>query len=154
QTTTPSPFVQQAGQQAYSFAQNLAGQPFNPPLQNIVGFNPTQATAFSNVANLASAPNANNPFFSDIANDFSRYGAAPPSGIRAPRVRGANVHPATANPTQYIAPTLQLELIPTLQETPRQADIAKYGPGGVGAAATAAGAYGDARHGVENANVD
>jgi hypothetical protein len=154
QTTTPSPLVQQAGQQAYSFAQNLAGQPFNPPLQNIVGFNPTQTTAFANIANLATAPNANNPFFSDISNDFSRYGAAPASTISAPSVLGANVNPMTANLNQYIDPNLQLELAPTLQEITRQADIAKNGPGGVGASATAAGAYGDARQGVENANVD
>src|SRR5262249_52942024 len=51
-------------------------------------------------------------------------------------------------------PNLRLELDPTLQEITRQADIAKNGPGGVGAQATAAGAYGDARQGVENANVD
>src|SRR5215469_1795672 len=114
QTTTPSPFVQQAGQQAYSFAQNLAGQPFNPPLQNIVGFNPTQTTAFANIANLAAAPNANNPFFSGIANDFSRYGAAPAAKISAPSVLGANVDPTTANLNQYIDPNLKLELNPTL----------------------------------------
>jgi hypothetical protein len=47
-----------------------------------------------------------------------------------------------------------LELDPTLAAIQRQADIAKTGPGGVGASATAAGAFGDARQGVENANVD
>src|SRR5262249_61336077 len=108
QTNTPSPVVQQAGQQALSFAQNLAGQPYNPPLQNIVGFNPTQTTAFANIANLAAAPNANNPFFSDSANDFARYGAAPASKISAPSVLGANVDPTAASLNQYIDPNLRL----------------------------------------------
>jgi hypothetical protein len=144
QTTTPSPWLQANAQSNLAFA----------PLQTTAPFNPTQTTAFANIANLATAPNANNPFYSTISNDFAAYGAAPAGHIGAPGVLGANVDPATATFNQYIDPNLQLELNPTLAEITRQAQIAKTGPGGVGAGATAAGAYGDARQGVEDANVD
>ena len=154
QTTTPSSWLQQDAQSNLAFANNLAGQPFSAPLQNTAPFNPTQTAAFSNIANLADAPNADNPFYSTISNDFAAYGAAPAGHVGAPSVLGQNVDPATATLNQYIDPNLQLELTPTLAEITRQAQIAKNGPGGVGAGATAAGAYGDARQGVEDANVD
>jgi hypothetical protein len=154
QTTTPSSWLQQDAQSNLAFANNLAGQPFSAPLQNTAPFNPTQTAAFANIANLASAPNADNPFYSTISNDFAAYGAAPAGHVGAPSVLGQNVDPATATLNQYIDPNLQLELTPTLAEITRQAQIAKNGPGGVGAGATAAGAYGDARQGVEDANVD
>jgi hypothetical protein len=154
QTNTPSPFVQGAGQTAFNFAQNLATSPFDAPLQGVAGFTPQQSQAFSQIGNLANAPNANNPFYSTIANDYANYGAAPAATITAPSVLGGGVDPTTAGLGAYIDPNLQLELNPTLAEITRQADIAKTGPGGVGAAATAAGAFGDARQGVENANVD
>jgi hypothetical protein len=152
-TATPSAFVQQAGQNVFGFGSNLAGSPFNAPLQNIVGFNPTQTSSFAAINDIASAPNANNPFYNAVSNDFSAYGGAPASHISAPSVLG-NFNAANATLTDYFDPNLQLELNPTLAEITRQADIAKNGPGGVGSAATAAGAYGDARHGIENANVD
>jgi len=154
QTNTPSPLVQSAGQSAFNFAQNLATQPFSAPLQGTPGFTPQQTQAFSQIGQLASAPNANNPFYSTISNDFAAYGAAPAGHVGAPSVLGANVDPATATLNHYIDPNLRLELDPTLAEITRQAQIAKNGPGGVGAAATSAGAYGDARQGVEDANVD
>lgn len=154
QTNTPSPVVQQAGQQAYNFAQNLTAQPFSAPLQGTAGFSPQQLQSFAQIGALASAPNANNPFYSTSANDFAAYGAAPAGQVGAPSVLGQNVDPRTAGLTQYIDPNLQLELDPTLAEIARQNQIAKYGPGGVGANATAAGAFGDARQGVENANAD
>jgi hypothetical protein len=154
QTTTPSPFTQGAGQSAFGFARNLASQPFNAPLQGVAGFNPMQTQGWGSIASMAAAPNANNPFYGAIANDYSSYGSAPASKISAPSVLGANVDPASATLNQYIDPNLQLELNPTLQEITRQAGIAKTGAGGTGSAATAAGAFGDARQGVENANVD
>jgi hypothetical protein len=154
QTTTPSPFIQQAGQGNLSFAKSLASNPFSAPLQGTAGFTPQQSQAFSQIGNLASAPNANNPFYNQIANAYSTYGSAPASSISAPSVLGSNVNPAAASLDQYIDPNLRLELDPTLAAIARQADIAKTGPGGVGAAATAAGAFGDARQGVENAKVD
>jgi len=154
QTNTPSPLVQSAGQNAIGFAQGLASQPFAAPLQGTAGFNPQQAQAFAQIGRLASAPDAGNPFYSTISNDFAAYGAAPPGHVGAPSLLGSNVNPATATLNQYIDPNLQLELSPALAEIQRQQQIAKTGPGGVGAAATAAGAYGDARQGVEDANVD
>jgi hypothetical protein len=153
-TNTPSSFVQGAGQTAFNFAQNLATQPFNAPLLGTAGFTPQQLQSFAQVGNLASAPNAGNPFYNTIANDYANYGAAPAASIGAPSVLGATVNPAAASLNQYIDPNLQRELQPTLDAITRQAAIAKTGPGGVGAAATAAGAFGDARQGVENANVD
>jgi hypothetical protein len=154
QTTTPSAAIQGQGLSNLSFASNLANNPFSAPLQGTAGFTPQQSQAFGQIGNLASAPNANNPFYNTIANDYAAYGSAPASQIGLPSVLGANVNPATASLNQYIDPNLRLELDPTLAAIQRQADIAKTGPGGVGASATAAGAFGDARQGVENANVD
>ena len=154
QTTTPSPFTQAAGQDVYGFAKNIATQPFNAPLQSIAGFNPMQTQGWGKIAEMAAAPNANNPFFNQEANAFSAYGSAPQSKVFAPSVLGGNSNPFTAKLADYVDPNLAFELNPTLAEITRQANIAKSGPGGVGAAATAAGAYGDARQGVENANAD
>jgi hypothetical protein len=154
QSIQPSGFVMGAGQNAYNTVNNLVSGGFSAPLQSIAPFTPSQTSAFSAINNMASAPNANNPFFSSISNDFSRYAAAPASKISAPSVLGSNVDPTTATLNQYVDPNLQLELNPTLAEITRQADVAKTGAGGVGSAATAAGAFGDARQGVENANVD
>jgi hypothetical protein len=154
QTNTPSPWLQANAQSNLGFASNLAQTPFAAPLQATAPFNPTQTAAFADIANLAGAANAGNPFYNPISNDFAAYGAAPAGHVGAPSVLGQNVDPATASLNQYIDPNLHLELDPTLAEITRQAQIAKTGPGGVGASATAAGAYGDARQGVENANVD
>jgi hypothetical protein len=153
-TNTPSPFVQGAGQSAFDFAKNIATQPFNAPLQSIAGFNPMQTQGWSAIADMAAAPNANNPFYNTISNDFSSYGSAPALKVFAPSVLGGSTNPFTANLTDYVDPNLAFELTPQLNEITRQANIAKSGPGGVGAGATAAGAFGDARQGVENANVD
>jgi hypothetical protein len=153
-TTIPSNFTQFAGQNTYNFANSLADQPFNAPLQQIAGFNPMQTQGWGSISQMASAPNANNPFYNREANAFAAYGAAPASHISAPSMLGSNVNPATATLNQYIDPNLQLELNPTLAEITRQANIAKSGAGSVGAQATGAGAFGDARQGVENANVD
>jgi Chaperone of endosialidase len=153
-SSTPSAFVEGAGQDVFGFAGGLAGNPFDAPLQGTAGFNPMQAQGWGAITDLAGAPNANNPFYNTISNAFANYGGAPASHISAPSVLGANIDPTSASLNQYIDPNLQLELNPTLAEITRQADIAKNGPGGVGRSATAAGAFGDARHGVENANVD
>src|SRR5262249_15225936 len=144
QTTTPSPFTQASGQQTFGLAQNLASQPFSAPLQNVAGFNPTQGAAFGKISDLAGAPNANNPFYNQEANAFSAYGSAPASKVFAPSILGAGTNAASASLSDYVDPRLAFELNPTLREIGRQAQIAKYGPGGVGAQATAAGAYGDA----------
>ena len=154
QTNTPSPFVQGAGQSAFNFAQSLASQPFNAPLQGVAGFNPMQTQGWGTISRMASAPNANNPFYNQEANAFSSYGSAPASRVSAPSVLGGGTNPFTASLNDYLDPNLNLELNPQLAEITRQANIAKSGPGGTGASATAAGAFGDARQGVENANVD
>jgi hypothetical protein len=154
QTTAPSPQIQGQGLSNLNFASNLANNPFNAPLQGTAQFTPQQQQAFGQIGSLASAPNANNPFYGTIANDYATYGAMPASQIGLPSVLGANVDPATASLNQYIDPNLQRELNPTLAAIQHQVDIAKSGPGGIGTGATAAGAFGDARHGVENANVD
>jgi hypothetical protein len=154
QTTTPSAGIQNQGLTNLAFANNLASNPFSAPLQGTAPFTPMQNQSFGAINALATAPNANNPFYNQSAADLTNYGAAPASSISAPSVLGANVNPATASLNQYIDPNLQLELNPTLAEITRQANIAKTGAGGGGSAATAAGAFGDARQGVENANVD
>src|SRR5262249_29229079 len=147
-------WLQANAQSNLAFANDLASKGFNAPLQNIVGFTPDQLKAFSAIGGIAGAPDANNPFYGTISNDFASYGSTPASRVAVPSILGANVDPLKANLQDYFNPALTASLSPTLQEITRQAQIAKYGPGGVGASATAAGAYGDARQGVENANVD
>ncbi|HXW25606.1 MAG TPA: hypothetical protein VEK73_12755 [Xanthobacteraceae bacterium] len=154
QTTTPSGVIQGAGQQNLAFAQSLAGNPFSAPLQGTAGFTPMQNQAFGAISSLANAPNANNPFYNTIANQYAQVGATPAPQVGLPSVLGANVNPATASLSQYIDPNLQMEVAPTLQAIQNQAQIAMTGAGGVGSNATAAGAFGDARHGVQNAQTD
>ena len=154
QTNTPSPFVQNAGQTAFGFAQNLAGQPFAAPLQGTAGFSPQQLQSFSQIGRLASAPNANNPFYNTIANDYANYGATALPAITPQSVLGGGVNPADTTLQSYIDPNLQMELAPTLQAIGQQAQMAMNGAGGVGSQATAAGAFGDARQGVQNAMTD
>jgi hypothetical protein len=154
QTNTPSSQIQGQGLSNLSFASNLANNPFSAPLQGTAQFTPQQQQAFGQIGSLASAPNANNPFYNTIANAYSTYGSTPASTVSAPSVLGSNVNPATASLNQYIDPNLQMELQPTLQAIQNQANIAMTGAGGVGSQATAAGAFGDARQGVQNAQTD
>ena len=135
QTTTPSSSIQNQGLTNLAFANNLASNPFSAPLQGTAPFNPMQNQSFGAINTLATAPNANNPFYNQSAADLTNYGAAPASSISAPSVLGANVNPATASLNQYIDPNLQLELNPTLAEITRQAQIAKTGAGGGGSVA-------------------
>jgi hypothetical protein len=154
QTTTPSAAIQGQGLSNLSFASNLANTPFSAPLQGTAGFTPQQQQAFGQIGDLAAAPNADNPFYGAIANDYATYGATPAAQIAVPSVLGANVNPATASLSQYLDPNLQMELQPALQAIQNQARIAMTGAGGVGSQATAAGAFGDARQGVQNAQTD
>jgi hypothetical protein len=154
QTNTPSPFVQNAGQSAFNFAQNLATQPFSAPLQGTAGFTPLQNTGFSSIGNLATAPNANNPFYNQEANAFSALGSTPLPTIQPHSILGGNVSPTNTTIASYMDPNLQMELAPTLQAIQEQAGMAMTGAGGNGSQATAAGAFGDARQGVQNAMTD
>ncbi|MBV8753358.1 MAG: hypothetical protein JO328_10930 [Hyphomicrobiales bacterium] len=154
QTNTPSPVVQNAGQTAFGFAQNLANQPFSAPLQGTAGFTPQQLQSFAQIGGLASAPNANNPFYSTIANDYANLGTTALPTIKPQSVLGGGVDPSATTLQSYIDPHLQMELAPTLQAIRQQAAQAMNGAGGVGSQATAAGAFGDARQGVQNAMTD
>jgi hypothetical protein len=154
QTNTPSPVVQQAGQQAFNFAQNLASQPFAAPLQGTAGFTPQQAQSFAQIGRLAAAPHADNPFYNTIANDYARLGTTALPTITPQSVLGGGIAPSATKLQSYLDPNLQMELTPTLQAIGQQAQIAMNGAGGVGSQATAAGAFGDARQGVQNAMTD
>lgn len=154
QTNTPSPFVQGAGQTAFNFAQNLATQPFSAPLQFTAPIAPLANQGLASVANLNAAPNANNPFYNQEANAFSTFGSTALPTISPQSVFGSGVNPANTTIASYMDPNLHTELAPTLQAINQQAQQAMWGAGGNASGATAAGAFGDARQGVQNAMTD
>src|ERR1700693_4131416 len=84
--TMPSWLTGQA-QQNLGTANAVAGQ--NYVGQQVAGLTPDQQKAFANVPGLAGAPNANNPYLSQIQQAYQTYGAAPASTVSAPSVLGA-----------------------------------------------------------------
>jgi len=154
QTNTPSPVVQQAGQSAFNFAQSLASQPFSAPLQGIAPLDANQSQAINNIAGMANAPNADNPFYSAITNDYTTYGCTALPTIQPQSIVGSGTSPYNTNLSSYIDPNLSFEVQPILNAISQQSNIAKTGAGGIGSQATAAGAFGDARQGVQNAQED
>jgi hypothetical protein len=154
QTNTPSAFVQGAGQEAYGLAQTLATQPFSAPLQGVAPIAALAAQGLGTVGSMGAAPNANNPFYNQEANAFSTYGSTPLPTINPQSVLGGNVSPTNTTIASYMDPNLQMELAPTLAAIQQQAGQAMWGPGGNGSQATAAGAFGDTRQGVQNSLTD
>ena len=150
-TTNYPPQLLNAANANLGLSEQLGLGSFNAPTQQTAGFSPDQASAFDMTRSLAGA---SNPYLGNIQNLYAAYGSTPAQSVSAPSVLGPGTNAAGASLTDYMDPNLKLELDPTLQEISRQAAIAKNGPGGVGSAATAAGAFGDARQGVEDANVD
>jgi hypothetical protein len=133
-------------------ANGIASQPYVG--QQVAGLTPDQLQSFGNIEGIAGSPNANNPYLAQIQKAYDTVGATPASRISAPSVLGAGVDPATASLGQYIDPSLQMELQPTLNNIERQREQAVSGAGGVGAQATGQGgddAFGDSRAGVAEA---
>ncbi len=145
------PQLLDAANKNLGLSETLGLGPFNAPTQQIAGFSPDQTSAFGLTRSLAAS---GNPYLASIQNDYANYGGAPASKISAPSVLGPNANAATASLGDYLDPNIRTELDPTLAEIARQAQIAKTGAGGEGTAATAAGAFGDARSGVERAGID
>jgi hypothetical protein len=154
QTVDPALWMQAQAQSNLAFTGNQTAQGFNAPLQGTVPLNANQNQAIGNIAGIANAPNANNPFYSTITNDFSTYGGASLPTIQPQSLLGNKVSPLDTTIQSYIDPNIQTELTPTLRAIQQQAQIAMTGAGGNGSQATAAGAFGDARQGVQNAMTD
>jgi len=150
-TTNYPPQLLNAANANLGLSEQLGFGAFNAPTQQIAGFSPDQTSAFDMTRVLAGS---SNPYLGNIQNLYVAYGSAPAQSVSPPSVLGPGTSATTASLTDYMDPNLKLELDPTLQEISRQAAIAKNGAGGVGSNATAAGAFGDARQGVEDANVD
>src|SRR5437868_12121482 len=110
QNVTPPGWLSGAAQSNLGFAQGVAGQPYVG--QQVAGFTPAQLQAFNQIGNLSSAPDANNPYLTQIAGRYSDVGSAPAFSIAAPSVLGSSIDPRTASLNQYIDPNLQLELNP------------------------------------------
>jgi hypothetical protein len=146
-TTTLPDWLNQAAQSNYNFAANIPG--YTPYTGQLTApLNPLQTGA----ANMVSAAaESGNPYLPQIQSLYTNYGSAPASSITAPSVLGNGYNAMTGSIQDYLNPYIQASLTPQLQNIERAGAIMRTGAGGIDSGATSAGAYGDARNGIENA---
>jgi len=146
-TTSLPDWLNQAAQANYDFARNIPGTtPYGGQLT--AGLTPDQLAASSRIANLAGTTN---PYTGAIQSYISAYGNTPASTVNAPSVLGGGYNAMTGSIQDYLNPYIQASLAPQLQNIERAGAIMRTGAGGIDSGATSAGAYGDARNGIEQA---
>jgi hypothetical protein len=147
ETTTALPdYLARAAQANVANAQNLTGQPFQPYTAPRVAERTADQESASGL--LRAVAGSGNPYSSTAAGLYGTAANAPGATITAPSLLGGtNVNSATI--ADYMNPYLDATLTPTLQAIARQGAAARKG---IDANATLSGAFGDARHGIEEAN--
>jgi hypothetical protein len=142
-------WLQDAAQQNYQFARGIAEKPFQAYTgERVAGLTPDQMQAAGMVRNLASSGNA---YLPGIEQMYGAYGAAPAGKVSSPSILGGGYDAASGSINDYLNPYLQGALAPQLRNIERAGAVMRTGPGGIDSGATSAGAFGDARHGVETA---
>lgn len=125
-TTAVPDYVNSASQDAVAKATDLANNAPPVPQLQIAGFNPDQANAFGLTRDLANAP----PISTErVVDQTGKLGAI----------------------SDYINPYAQEAIQPTLDAINKAADQQRKA---LGASATSAGAFGDARHGVDETGLN
>lgn len=142
-------WLQDAAQRNYEFARGIAEKPFQAYTgERVAGLTPDQMQAAGMVRNLAASGNA---YLPGIEQMYGAYGAAPAGKVSSPSILGGGYDAASGSINDYLNPYVQGALAPQLRNIERAGAVMRTGPGGIDSGATSAGAFGDARHGVETA---
>lgn len=141
QTTSPPDWVQQAGQANYNIAKSILDQGFVPYTGQLTAPLSQNEKAASNL--VATTAASGNPYLSTTEQALTGAGQAPAYSYDFSTVVDPN-GPLGAI-SDYMDPYLAQVLAPTLRQIGISGAQARQG---INANATAAGAYGDARHGV------
>lgn len=119
-TTTVPGYIEEAGKSLVSQGQQLASTDYQSNPLQIADFSPDQQTAFQQVRDIAANPNISTE---RIVDEGGRLGAV----------------------SDYMNPYLERALAPALRQIQEAEDANRKR---IGAGATSAGAFGDARHGI------
>lgn len=140
-------YVEDAGKLLVSKATDVAEKPFTPYTgDRFAGFTPDQQTAFQKIRDLASsAPGVGQEALGMIRN----YGNAPAQNVSTERVVDEKGRLGAIS--DYFNPYVDNALQPALRKIMEAADAQRKQ---IGASATSSGAFGDARHGVVESNLN
>ncbi len=145
-TTLPG-YLSNAAQQNVANAAALTSQPFTPYTDpRVAGLTPAQNQATAMIQGSASTPD---PYTGQAEGAYGKLISAPAQSISAPSIIGGGTDVNTSTIQDYMNPYLQAALQPQLQAIARQGDADRKR---IAAQATFSGAFGDARHGVEDSN--
>lgn len=141
QTTSPPQWVEDAGKSNYDLAKSILDQGFVPYTgTRVAGLSNNEQAANDLISSTAAT---GNPYAGTAANAYTTYGNTP--GYQYDYSTVIDENGPLGSISSYMDPYLAQVLAPQL----RQIDIAgAQQRQGINANATAAGAYGDARHGV------
>lgn len=140
-------YVEDAGKLLVSKATDVAEKPFTPYTgDRFAGFTPDQQTAFQKIRDLASsAPGVGQEALGMIRN----FGNAPAQNVSTERVVDEKGRLGAIS--DYFNPYVDNALQPALRKIMEAADAQRKQ---IGASATSSGAFGDARHGVVESNLN
>ena len=146
-TTSVPGFVQDASQKLISKAETLADKPFEPYTgERVAGLTADQQNAFQQLRDLiAGAPKVG----ADAVAGAQHYANAPAQSISTERVvdEGGKL----GSIEDYLNPNNEQAKQPALRKIMEAADAQRKR---IGASATSAGAFGDARHGIVENQLD
>lgn len=139
-------YLTQAGQWNVQNVQNMAAKPYeNYGGQRVADLTGDTMSAFDTIRNLAGSEN---PYVGDIESLYRQYATNPAQTLNAPSILGGGFDARTGSISDYMNPYIDAVLNPQMRAIDR-AETA--GLNRNAAAATMEGAFGDARHGVVDA---
>jgi len=140
-------YIEEAGKDVISYARRLRDKPFQPYTgDRVAEFSGDQTSAFQMLRDMiAGAPQVGGEAMSGAR----AYGTAPAQHLETERIVDENGRLGAIS--DYMNPYVEQALQPALRKIYEAADAARKR---IGAGATSAGAYGDARHGILEANLN
>jgi hypothetical protein len=145
-TTLPS-YLSDAAQANVANAQAVASQPFQAYTAPRVADRNADQNSASGL--LRAVAGGGDPYSSTAAGLYGTFANTPGATITAPSILGGGTDVNTSTIGDYMNPYVDATLAPTLQAIARQGASARKS---IGANATMSGAFGDARHGIEDSN--
>lgn len=148
-TTTLPEWLTQASQQAVGQASELASRPFERYSgPRVAEFSDDQKNAFQQLRNMiAGAPNIGG----EVIEGARKYANAPAQNITAQNITPETVKGNIKDIASYFNPNTEAALQPALRKIDEAAGQSLKR---AGAAATSARAFGDARHGIVDSQID
>lgn len=145
-TTLPA-YLSNAAQTNVANAGAVTSQPFTPyTAPRVAGLTDSQNTATSMIAGAAATPD---PYTGQARDAYGNLISAPAQSVTPASILGGGKTVGNTTISDYMNPYIEAALQPQLQAIARQGDADRKR---IAAQATFSGAFGDARHGVEDSN--